>query len=125
MDKHTKEPWRLGRPGTVVADEPVPDMGGADDVEYYGGHCVAESIVERNARRIVACVNACAGIPIEIIEANLSGGLPWEFAEQLDAKMLRDELLAAAKKAIAECADLVATPAGDALESAIAKAEAR
>lgn len=35
----------------------------------------------------------------------------------------RDELLAAAKQAIDECVDLLATPAGDAITAAIAKVE--
>ena len=44
-------------------------MGGSDDVEFYGGHLICESVVERNARRIVACVNLCAGISTEELEA--------------------------------------------------------
>ena len=35
----------------------------------------------------------------------------------------RDELMAAAEKALAECCDLIATPAGDALAAAINKAK--
>ena len=62
MSKHTPEPWRVGRPGAVVSDTPVPGMGGSDAVEYYGGHLIGESIIEANARRIVACVNACRGL---------------------------------------------------------------
>lgn len=62
MSNHTPEPWRVGRPFTVVSDTPVPEMGGSDAVEYYGGHLIGESIIEENARRIVACVNACAGM---------------------------------------------------------------
>jgi len=42
-----------------------------------------------------------------------------------DARLIEaaPDLLDAAKKALAECADLIATPAGDALQAAIAKAE--
>jgi hypothetical protein len=57
--EHTKTPWRVGRKGgAVVADEPVPEMGGSDDVEYYGGHMVAESLVPRNTAFIVRACNA-------------------------------------------------------------------
>ena len=51
---HTPGPWRVGRKGAVVADHPIPEMGGSDAVEYYGGHCVAESITDRNAPIIAA-----------------------------------------------------------------------
>lgn len=59
--QHTKTPWRVGTNhgmGAVVADEPVPEMGGSDDVTYYGGHMIAESIVPRNAEFIVRACNA-------------------------------------------------------------------
>ena len=64
--KHTPEPWRVGKcgasMGVVVADTPVPEIGGSDAVDYYGGHLIGESITPANAARIVACVNACAGM---------------------------------------------------------------
>lgn len=72
MIEHTREPWRVGKcsasMGVVVSDEPVPEINGSDAVDYYGGHLVAESVTPANARRIVACVNACAGISTEELE---------------------------------------------------------
>lgn len=59
--QHTKTPWRVGTPsqmGSVVADEPVPEIKGSDAVEYYGGHLIAESIAPRNAEFIVRACNA-------------------------------------------------------------------
>lgn len=59
--QHTKTPWRVGAPnkmGSVVADEPVPEIGGSDAVGYYGGHLIAESIAPRNAEFIVRACNA-------------------------------------------------------------------
>lgn len=50
---YTKGPWRKGRSGAVVADHPVPGMGGSDAVEYYGGHLIAESVAPQN-RDIIA-----------------------------------------------------------------------
>ena len=59
--QHTKTPWRVGAPsqmGSVVADEPVPEIKGSDAVQYYGGHLIAESIAPRNAEFIVLACNA-------------------------------------------------------------------
>lgn len=59
--QHTKTPWRVGSPsqmGSVVADEPVPEIRGSNAVEYYGGHLIAESIAPRNAEFIVRACNA-------------------------------------------------------------------
>lgn len=71
--KHTPEPWRTGNVSTtVVADSDdglhITGATGPDALEYYGGNLIAESVSEENARRIVACVNACAGIPTEELE---------------------------------------------------------
>lgn len=61
--QHTKTPWRISAgigfgKGAVVADEPVPEIGGSDAVDYYGGHLIAESIAPRNAEFIVRACNA-------------------------------------------------------------------
>jgi hypothetical protein len=51
----TRGPFRVGRhAGCVVADHPVPNVGGSDDVEYYGGHMIAESIARQNAPMLAA-----------------------------------------------------------------------
>ena len=93
MSNHTQEPWRVGRPGTVVSDTPVPGMGGSDAVEYYGGHLIGESIVEANARRIVACVNAIAGVPTEWLEKFSIDGSENVAQENARLTKQRDELL--------------------------------
>lgn len=60
--QHTSEPWRLGRNGSIVCDTPYGRDSGHDDVDYYGGHAICESLrSEADGRRIVACVNALAG----------------------------------------------------------------
>ena len=98
MSNHTPEPWRVGRPGTVVSDTPVPGMGGSDAVEYYGGHLIGESIIEANARRIVACVNACRGIGTDELEQHgLVSAVGYELMELTKQ---RDELLEAAKAVV-------------------------
>lgn len=71
---HTSEPWhasstRYGNPGASVKDrhgQVVADC-----------HTFDQSIAQReaNARRIVACVNACAGIPTEALESGAIASL--------------------------------------------------
>ena len=98
MSNHTPESWRVGRPGTVVSDTPVPGMGGSDAVEYYGGHLIGESITEANARRIVACVNACRGLGTDELEQHgLVSAVGYELIELTKQ---RDELLEAAKAVV-------------------------
>ena len=62
---------------------------------------------EESERRVNACVNACAGIPIEVLKAHQSGGLPWRVSDQIEklsdlanAEKQRDELLAALKEIV-------------------------
>lgn len=49
---HTPGPWRIGKyPSTVVADVP----SGHDDqtnLDYYGGHLIAESVLAHNTNLI-------------------------------------------------------------------------
>ena len=55
MSPHTQGPWRPGKTGgAVVADYPIPEVGGSEHVEYYGGHLVAESIAPQNVSIIAA-----------------------------------------------------------------------
>lgn len=56
--KHTPGPWRASpRGGAVVADFPVPEISGSDDVEAYGGHLIAESIAPQNVPVIAAAAD--------------------------------------------------------------------
>lgn len=64
---HTPEPWRIGRTGitgavSIVAGDRPPTL-----VTEVIQSCTDQPAME-NARRIVACVNACAGIPTEELE---------------------------------------------------------
>lgn len=84
MSKHTKEPWRTdapsGFPGDVMAGKEMIARTTITD----------QSNAKANARRIVACVNACDGIPTDELERK---GLPLYMHETLTEQ--RDELLAA------------------------------
>jgi len=100
--QHTKTPWRVGNPsqmGSVVADEPVPEIGGSDAVGYYGGHLIAESIAPRNAEFIVRACNS---------------------HEQLVAA-----LLVAYDMIVEECADGAYTNQADQVRAALAAAGAK
>jgi hypothetical protein len=59
---------------------------------------------EANARRLAACWNACVDVPVEVLEANASGGLPWTVADQIDARVERLEIVAA----LVEAEELIA-----------------
>lgn len=72
MSEHTKEPWKLCTHGNN--DSPLGNTLGyhieAEDGTEEGRLIVWEQITEAEGRRIVACVNACAGIPTETLESD-------------------------------------------------------
>ena len=51
LEKATPGPWRIGISSThvVVSDYPVPEIGGSDATDYFGGHLIGESISTANA----------------------------------------------------------------------------
>lgn len=55
--------WRLGRNGSIVSNHPVDGMKavdgmkGSEEVAYYGGHCICESVTQANAALIIKAVN--------------------------------------------------------------------
>ncbi len=64
MSEHSKEPWRITSIDGWDGVGTVPDARGfADDV------CKLVFNNPANARRIVACVNACRGISTEALES--------------------------------------------------------
>lgn len=69
MREHAKDPWSVGT--AIIDGDPVTaifDRNG-DEICNMGNSLLDE---DANACRIVACVNACAGIPSEKLER---GGL--------------------------------------------------
>lgn len=67
---HTKEPWRITQLDRVIAD----CMGKVND-DYFIADCFGPD-AKANARRIVACVNACSLIPTEWLEENGAYAIP-------------------------------------------------
>lgn len=80
MTEHTKEPWRVEENTTLIWGACNPDdstsygMGppiadAKTAFSYYAGKTTFDADMgEANARGIVACVNACAGIPTTELE---------------------------------------------------------
>lgn len=87
--KHTPEPWKIGAPPPNGEQTIGTEQGLMVAVATTGAGVSSEA----NARRIVACVNACAGIPLhELEQANYVHA----YRKVLkDALTQRDELLAA------------------------------
>jgi len=84
---HTAEPWR-------VHDEDV-----VSQAEGGLAVCVTAGLLENraaDARRIVACVNACAGIPTGALEVAGVGGLEKWWSEPTKRDALLDACQAAA-----------------------------
>lgn len=112
MKQHTKEPW-------VVANEydnrvhvcaPWSNEVRPEDSETFGSYLGAhvcelpfnDGVPTReqaraNARRIVACVNVCAGIGTEILENAPDFSTAFLSSETIRLKEQRDELFAALK----------------------------
>lgn len=104
MSEHTKEPWvvldlRLAstKKERLTISGFEMDMVVARIENIVSGKPIGD-VDEANARRIVACVNACRDIPTEWLEANEIGphvsmcGL-----NQMAAEQQRDKLLEALK----------------------------
>lgn len=101
--EHTPEPWvaikgGIFDPEVIITTqcrlgESLDEICGMD-IEFTGQHGIEQ---KANARRIVACVNACAGISIESLEAGGIGSiLSLGLEEQKRGDMAereRDELL--------------------------------
>lgn len=98
---HAPEPW-LAAPmyGAIVACQPTPGDRRPMDTEY-GGFILGEGMHAANRRRILACVNACKGIPTEALEGIYGYGNPWgltsfarlayETARKIEAEIFPDE----------------------------------
>lgn len=74
-EAYSQGTWTAGNAGgSIVTDQAGPGCGPMDEETraYYGGYLIAESITPANKRRILACVNACAGVPTETLEAAAS-----------------------------------------------------
>jgi hypothetical protein len=104
MANHTKEPWRLVAVNYKSSSHYILGGGltwGKGAVAHIPTSRVNPS--EENARRIVACVNACEGISTETMENMVAEGATLKIRARdniADAGKLHAKLLAAAKHAV-------------------------
>lgn len=93
--------WLTGAGAWVELDS--PDHGAAALAVWRMEDDDRSVACEEFARRLVASMNACAGVPAEVLEANASGGLPWCVADQIEARVYcatLAKLLAEARKIV-------------------------
>ena len=91
--EHTPEPWATN--GTRIESE--HSHGWANDGWIIAG--LEGPDAEANARRIVACVNVCAGIPTEVLEhGDIAKALKIFALDSATFRRQRDELLAALER---------------------------
>ncbi|MDM5117230.1 hypothetical protein [Aeromonas hydrophila] len=83
-NKHEREPWVLGGCSGRMVTTPSG---------YVGDGYIADVDTKDNARRIVACVNACRGLPTDELEQK--GVVAAVGTQLLELESQRDELLAA------------------------------
>lgn len=108
MTDHTKEPWKIVNLGDCHWGE---DCQGHIDIEGADGNTVNPTPYNTDsvdAPRIVACVNACAGLPQSVVELTAEiGGF-----KATEDKLRQDkaELLEVIEDAVA---DLAPTPKED------------
>lgn len=117
--KHTPGPWFISRPYQTLYIESRIAGGMIQEVASIGPNANGWSESEANARRIVACVNACDGIPTEVLEAGRVADQLW-----VHLKSQSDELLAALRHIEGAAMDISCERAAirDAARAAIAKA---
>jgi hypothetical protein len=116
--KHTPEPWALNGLRIESKEEHGWANGGWIIAEVFGDDASA------NARRVVACVNACAGVHENYLQAVIEEGGAAKFFTQ------RDELLVALETLFEAYQKAVASSdwdvdAGRIATAAIAKAKGK
>lgn len=76
MSGHSPEPWVV-RFSTVVYSKSGTTVAHVA-VRGHGEALVSDEEVKANARRIVACVNACAGMSTEDLESGSCHPVIWD-----------------------------------------------
>lgn len=121
--KHTPGPWIIDEDASsfdIFSDAEVgtPFIASIRRSALSSG---LDELARANARRIVACVNACEGVPTEVLEAEKYINSA-SFGLRRSIKKQRDELLAALEMVLDCDGDLNAMDF-DMMRAAIAKAK--
>lgn len=122
MSKHTPEPWEYSC-GAIFQERGSVSIARTHGAELFQGamtdrDAISERIKE-DARRIVACVNACRGLPTDELEqkgliAAVGSDLLELDGQLAEIKQQRDELLAALEDIIAYNVQYATDKYGDA-----------
>ena len=117
-EKHTQGPLVLGQHGAIRGGPMVSYINGSAQAQVAmttGADWMVQGEYLANARRLVACWNACQGVPTEVLEGGLVADQLWG---HLTAQ--RGTLLAALRCAIKKAPELITVPS---IRSAIENAE--
>ncbi len=121
---HTPEPWFVGSQQAIFKGKVCAKMADGETAVVADTNSNFPLSAEHDARRIVACVNACKNVDnetlIAIANGTMSGSEIWEVAQL--KKQIED--LVSALKGVVRVADR-ATVEFDAARAAIAKAEGK
>lgn len=108
MISYTDGTWSIDKFGNIIAGGDTLLLGGVSTPMVAGA---SKDEAKENARRIVACVNACAGVDTDLLEAGeLDKPTMLVMQENKDLKRSCNELLAALEAAV-ECKMVPATSA--------------
>ena len=122
--QHTTEPWVVEKAHDIDA---IAWVGQFAVLPQDHTTRVVRGNTEGDARRIVACVNACAGIDTESLEADGYGDNWAEIAKhRIELMGQRDELLVALKDAVETIEWMYgcSSPASDEIEKSISEGNA-
>ena len=122
MTNHSPTPWRIAADMRGIGNTPVHGIETADGKPV--ANCGDWKDAQANARRILACVNACAGIETSGLQQHALGVIGAEHSQELaNLKKQRDELLEVLKYCRQKIAYMHATGEWYAPETAIEKAD--
>lgn len=112
MKTHTETPWKVVYRNDEDEDEADID---ASPTNIPGWNCdvtILYGISAVNARRIVACVNACEGISNDVLNniCLVSGSLAGRFAELRESANKKDEVNAKLASALQDLLDVTDEP---------------
>lgn len=70
--QHTRGPWSVGaKGGCVVSASPIPGIRegtGHADIDYYGGHLIAESIWRKEDAELIAAAPELLALLVELVD---------------------------------------------------------
>lgn len=85
VSNYTPGPWRIGTNYGVVADHPVHGLPGSEEVDYYGGHLIAESVAPKNQPIIAAAPEMYAAL--EAVLSDSRTRLPFHITAMVAAAL--------------------------------------